>query len=502
MRRKSIILGLVLFLAGVAALGWSLKEKRKEQQEASSYKLKNVTELDEYLNQYNKWLQSAPEKRSELPWGVDKYGKTKPPDQLQHEQQERLKADLDRLAADETDVYPFADILYGENWREELDEYKARKEKRELVLTGSILCTLAGGSILSWWLLLWTGRLVIKVFFNSKKFATNFLRRCIKTKIKQPAEPKGKGVAKTSEQKQKLYKPQIQLKKKPTVRKESGRHDSEGPPKQNKVGYETALAENNKMAPKADTPVLGTQKVTASRLSGSTVKPKKPLKNATEGLNLNTMQANRPAQSVRETTPQHSQEETMENSQELEASFRAQTENLEKQMAEFRQMAQTVQQTAIEHSRPLNSTLKDLNQQVAAIREYASQQQDRVEKLQDGYDWNIVRTFCMRVIRCIDNLENRIKQLTKQGVETINLEEAKDELVFALESSGVEQFEPEINSYYRGQEKFAEVVKERESSDDSKMTGKIAKVVRPGYQYIINEEIVKVVRTAQVKLFG
>jgi len=125
-----------------------------------------------------------------------------------------------------------------------------------------------------------------------------------------------------------------------------------------------------------------------------------------------------------------------------------------------------------------------------------------MEKLQDGYDWNIIRTFCLRVIRCIDNLENRINQLAKKNIETTDLEEVKDELLFALDSSGVEQFEPEINSDYRGQEKFAEAIKDKQQCDNPKQTGKIAKVIRPGYQYFINEDNVKIVRTAQVKLYG
>jgi molecular chaperone GrpE (heat shock protein) len=155
-----------------------------------------------------------------------------------------------------------------------------------------------------------------------------------------------------------------------------------------------------------------------------------------------------------------------------------------------------------EHSKPLNSAINELTQQVSAIREYAACQQDRLEKLQDGYDWNIVRTFCLRVIRCIDNLESRIIRLGEEDVKAIHLEEIRDELIFALESSGIEQFEPEMNSQYRGQEKYAEAVKDKQQSDDPKHTGTIAKVIRPGYQYFINEGNVKVVRPAQVKLYA
>lgn len=156
-----------------------------------------------------------------------------------------------------------------------------------------------------------------------------------------------------------------------------------------------------------------------------------------------------------------------------------------------------------EEDKPIDNTLKQLSEEVSAIREYTTYQQDRLEKLQDGYDWNIIRTFCLRVIRCIDNLDNRIDRLnSKSKTKANHLTEVRDELIFALESSGVEQFEPDINSEYRGQEKIAEAVKDREPGEEPGQRGKIASVIRPGYQYFISEENVKIVRPAQVKLFA
>jgi molecular chaperone GrpE (heat shock protein) len=75
-------------------------------------------------------------------------------------------------------------------------------------------------------------------------------------------------------------------------------------------------------------------------------------------------------------------------------------------------------------------------------------------------------------------------------------------MLFALESSGVERFVPELNSDYRGQEKLAEAVKEKQTSSKPDHAGRIAKVLRSGYRYIIDDENYKIVRTAQVKLFG
>jgi molecular chaperone GrpE (heat shock protein) len=182
--------------------------------------------------------------------------------------------------------------------------------------------------------------------------------------------------------------------------------------------------------------------------------------------------------------------------------LKEQTDSLQKQIAEFKQVAQDVQQTTRQHSEPLSSTLKELAEQVSAIRDYAASQQGRVEKLQDGYDWGIIRSFGLRVIRCLDNLENRIAELPGENEALRHLEEVRDELLFALESSSIEQYRPDLYSDYRGQEKMAETIKEREPVENPEQAGKIAKVIRPGYRYMMDDENYKVVRTAQVKLFG
>lgn len=180
--------------------------------------------------------------------------------------------------------------------------------------------------------------------------------------------------------------------------------------------------------------------------------------------------------------------------------IRSQTRDLENQMAKLKNMASG--KSGPENSRPVQESLRELTQQVSAIREYASHQQERVQKLQDGYDWSIIKNFCLRIIRCIDNVEDRINNQSSQHNNTTELEDVRDELVFALESTGVEQFMPEINSEYRGQEKNTEAVKDKQKCDDPKLSGKIAKIIRPGYTYCVDEDNNKIVRTAQVKLYA
>jgi len=486
MLKKFAILGLLLLVAGSSVLGLVLISQRKEQQQVAFYKSKYSSDMDECIRQYNEWLQLPPENRAQLPWGLDKDGRSKTDAQLKQEQQERLKGDLDRLAVGEKNVYPFADILYGENWQEELSKHKAQKELNEFAITGSVACMFTGGAICTWCLLLWTARLFIRGLSYLRKFFVDFFRSrknnkwLAKTAVEENEE--------TSPPRQKLHEHKSQLKKHSKALINSGWQDFSQQPLQ-----QTAFSAGSKHKPDNS---AGNAAENAWLLSDEeSIESKEPVKATTENLNVKSDKS-------RQRTPESGFSSTAAKSLKLEDPLKAQTEVLERQVAEFKPTEQTVKQNVPEHSEPINNTLNELTQQVAAIRQYATQQQGRMEKLQDGYDWNIIRNFCLRVIRCLDNLENRINQLSEQGVDAVHLEEVRDELVFALESSGVEQFEPEINSNYRGQERCAEAVKDKECSDDQNLSGKIAKVIRHGYQYVIDEENVKIVRPSQVQLFG
>jgi molecular chaperone GrpE (heat shock protein) len=151
---------------------------------------------------------------------------------------------------------------------------------------------------------------------------------------------------------------------------------------------------------------------------------------------------------------------------------------------------------------PLTKELTELTEEVSAIRQFAAQQQDQMRKLQDGYDWMIIRRFCLRIIRSIDNIEDRIALLKSQDQDaSVYLEDIRDELIFALESSGIEQFKPDLGIPFRGLEKYAEAVRERVLTEDPDLVGSIATIARPGYQYLVNDDDVKIVRCAQVMLY-
>ena len=486
MMKKFVILSLLLLFVGAVALQWVLAEKRTEQKQAAYYKSKHEKELSEHLKLYKQWLSTPPQERAQLPLSLDKSGKTKTKAQLLQEQQERLKADLDKLAAGEMDAYPYADVLYGQNWRSEVSKYIKQKEQREFVFTCSIVLMSIGGGIFTCCLLIWTTLAVFKGISCLIKFLAHIIANRKEPQGAQPAEadvenekqnpsPNRSGVSLTQVLGLKDVPPKTRDESEPRASASGyGRTTDEGQDtKDEGRPYRSQKAPNIALLLTAE----------------GAMKSDKPVTIAERALNTSTMQ--------------------------LANSLKRQVENLEKQVEEVRQMAgdsllqqnaksssaQGVQQTIAEYSESINDTLTELTQQVSAIREYASGQQDRVEKLQEGYDLNIIKNFCLRVIRCIDNVDSCIGRQSEQDSQTMYLMEVRDELLFALESSGVEQFAPEINSDYRGQERLVEAVREKERCDDPLLSGKIAQVIKPGYQYFVDEQNVKVIRPAMVKLF-
>ena len=450
MHIKYVIIGLLLLVAGGGALWWTISERQKEEKEADLFRMKYGSETSEYIQQYEKWLKLSPEERAEIPLGLDVNGHVKTQDQLQKEQQERLKADLDKLAAGEMTVYPFADDFYGENWRDELEKYKRRKEISEFVFTGSIMCTSVGGIIVGWFVLINFARVIIRILSGFKYLLCRIFKRQVQSDVEQQSEANVQEPVQDEESLQKENQTQSISK----VLVNSGWQ------------YSDSLAgQSQKIGQRKRIPLKSKARV-----------------------------ENKSQESPKEDSDTKVSDESHKNNKPLEDEDKVNSQDITKNV--------TIIPDNSGQLNPIDDTLKDLTQQVSAIREYAANQQNRLEKLQDGYDWNIIKNFCLRIIRCIDNVEIRIEQLIEQECDVAYLEEIRDELIFALESSGVEQYEPQINSEYRGQEKFAEAVKERKRGNDPKQKGRIEKVLRPGYQCFIDEENVRIVRPAQVRLYA
>jgi molecular chaperone GrpE (heat shock protein) len=503
MLKKCAILGLAVLLVGGLALGWLFKETRSEQEQTSRLRAKHASAGEDYLAKYGRWHLLNPDEQNRLVLEMDKDRQSKTRQQLAEEQRARLSMDVEKLAVGEVTSGEIADFLYGPGWEQEVRKYKKLQEQKEIAQTASIVCISIGGTILSGCCTIWFLCGVVR------------LARAIRRWRSRPAEE----AASPSQTLQLMEIPTDPPAEAPSVPKVEPRNKSRGlsliPPSNNPSESTQARLHEEGFLPRT----LGTY-ATSRR---PTLRVRKTVEENPTAELMSDETSDREwspdAQWATGTAPGSSYDDIVapphfshqaavpsprrdRPAPETPSILKEQAEDLQRQLAEFKLVAQSVQQATQSRSEPITSTLKELAQQVSAIRDYAASQQGRVEKLQDGYDWSIIRTFCLRVIRCIDNVEKRIENLGQDDEATAHLEEIRDEMLFALESSGVEKFEPELSSDYRGQEKLAEAVKEKQASNKPDCVGRIAKVLRSGYRYIIDDENFKVVRTAQVKLFG
>ncbi len=513
MLKKCAILGLALLMIGGLSLAW-LRKQTEAERIATPAAATDTLQSADYLQKYGHWYRLTPEQQNRLVLELDEDRKNKTPEELTAEQKARLHADLPRLAAGEMNPGDIADYLYGSGWEDEVTQYRQRREQEQITQTISVVCLSIGGALFGICFVIWALCLVARAF-----------KALTRRRAKRPASIDSEPTELTTilhdepaEDENDEDESEIAFELPDDESDESEPVSTPSwcdPDRNDRDDGERFLVPRRHRDLPAGRPTLAIEPrpqddavallmsdepseqqewsaqmewssptddeysaQTASQKQRFTPRPRVAVLGSTEILT-----ANSPAAPV-------------------ENPLTEQAEDLQRQIAEFRQMAQSVQQASRDQSEPLGSTLKELAQQVSAIREYAACQQDRVEKLQDGYDWSIVRTFCLRVIRCIDNLENRIDRLNENDESVLQLEEVRDELLFALESSGVEQYRPDIGTDYRGQEKLAEAIKEKETTREPSQVGTIAKVVRPGYRYVTDEDSYKVVRTAQVKLFG
>jgi hypothetical protein len=130
------------------------------------------------------------------------------------------------------------------------------------------------------------------------------------------------------------------------------------------------------------------------------------------------------------------------------------------------------------------------------IRDYLADGKAHQVRLQEGYDYAVLKNFCKQIIRCIHRAEAGEKS---QAAET--LEGVRIDLLDLLERSGIERFEPARGENYSKLRKVARVLPQKELTTNDAMVGTVAEVVAPGYLYTYNDDKQRLILPAEVKIY-
>lgn len=497
MLKRTVIVGLLLSLGGGGLLAWLVLKPQATVDPEASLAAEPLADVNtgKPISANNEWASLSMDSNEALDSELTQLRK-KSPERQAAEKQARLLDDIEKLAAGDVPEAEMGDMLYGPNWQAYVETYRREQENREIMLTAAVVVFGLGVATVTLCVLVGLIRLLVRLFANRRHAApyresqgdnpraAAAIKDIVPGDNSTPTEPHSARTKLDSKRKS-------AGRSKVSVDIQEETHDPEV----------LEVANYNRVYPSSDEAheELGFSNSSSSIQNLMSDEPEETLPGSDEPI----LGGSKAAPS-KKPPPAPTSKKTSTSAQtkvQKKDAPKAPAATLEQQIAQVAEMAHEVKTDDAESAEPVNETLQILNEQISAIRQYASSQQDRVEKLQSGYDWNIIRTFCVRVIRCIDNLENRMERCEDSDLEQ-TLSEVHDELIFSLESSGVEQFAPELNSAFCGQERLAEAVKAKATCPKSELKGCIAEIIKPGYQYVIDEQNVKIVRTARVKLYG
>lgn len=134
------------------------------------------------------------------------------------------------------------------------------------------------------------------------------------------------------------------------------------------------------------------------------------------------------------------------------------------------------------------------------VRDYLSAKNKMTDRLQEGYDFQIIKNFSRQIIRCIHQLDAMIAN-DPDGSSAKSITALHNDLLDLLDRNGIERFSPEPGTPFSTLRKVAEVLPQKVKTDDKKLSGKVAEVEQPGYRYIFNDNQHRIIQPAQVKIY-
>ena len=158
----------------------------------------------------------------------------------------------------------------------------------------------------------------------------------------------------------------------------------------------------------------------------------------------------------------------------------------------------------------IDGRLKEVSEHIEAVRGLAEDRGRELERLREGYDFAVTRSFARGVIKAIDLVHDFKEQLSqthgKRNSRALKdalsrFDATESQLLFLLEAHQIESFTPSPGDAVADDSLRFEPVETRapESAAD---IGRVAEVKYPGYALVLGDSEERVIRPAQVSVFG
>ena len=145
--------------------------------------------------------------------------------------------------------------------------------------------------------------------------------------------------------------------------------------------------------------------------------------------------------------------------------------------------------------------IKEVDDKIAPFEKVAREKNDELKEYKKGYEYNRNKSIIDGVIETIEFINKAEKKIDiKDEVFKSYFNTTKEKLIIVLNNSGVESFSPKINTQSLDDISCEVDINTVKTSEEAK-NNLIADVLRPGYKIQLNDNQVKYIKKALVKVF-
>jgi molecular chaperone GrpE (heat shock protein) len=137
---------------------------------------------------------------------------------------------------------------------------------------------------------------------------------------------------------------------------------------------------------------------------------------------------------------------------------------------------------------------------VAGMRDYLTESNAHITRLQEGYDYSVLKRVAKSMIQVANSLEGLEGRMAGRP-EVEEIRAMWTDLVDAMEHNGIRRIQVKEGSDFAEIRKVAAAVPVKVKTQNPGDVDKVAEVISPGYMYVFNDDRERLILPAQVKLF-
>lgn len=146
--------------------------------------------------------------------------------------------------------------------------------------------------------------------------------------------------------------------------------------------------------------------------------------------------------------------------------------------------------------------LKDINERMKIFEKFANEKNQELQLYKEGYEFTKYKNIINAIIECTELIETLNEKNSIQDDQIKNyLKALNEKLEIILVNNGIEKFIPNINQKIFDVE-GCEPSQITEKTNDENKINIIHSVLKPGYKIKIKNNLEKIIKKSQVKVYG